>query len=50
MNPLDMVVLPPLMERISGRPEIIIGLLDGPVATTHPDLVHANLREMRTLR
>jgi subtilisin family serine protease len=46
MNPLDVVTLTPLMERTSGRREIVIGLLDGPVAMTHPDLVGANLREL----
>jgi subtilisin family serine protease len=45
MNPLDVIRLTPLMERTSGRREIVIGLLDGPVAMTHPDLVKANLRE-----
>ena len=45
MNPLDVVTLTPLMERTSGRREIVIGLLDGPVAMTHPDLVGANLRQ-----
>jgi subtilisin family serine protease len=39
-------MLTPLMERTSGRREIVIGLLDGPVAVTHPDLVGANLREL----
>src|SRR5215471_14472543 len=46
MNPLDVVTLSPLMERTSGRREIVIGFLDGPVAMTHPDLVGANLREI----
>ena len=46
MNPLDVVTLTPLMERTSGRREIVIGLLDGPVAMAHPDLVEANLREI----
>jgi hypothetical protein len=46
MNPLDVVRLMPLMEHTSGRPEIVIGLLDGPVAMTHPDLVETNLREI----
>ena len=39
-------MLTPLMERTSGRGEIVIGLLDSPVAVTHPDLVDANLREL----
>jgi subtilisin family serine protease len=43
---LDVVSLTPLMERTSGRREIVIGLLDGPVAVTHPDLVSAIVREI----
>lgn len=50
MNPLDVITLTPLMERTSGRREIVIGLLDGPVAMTHPDLVGANLRELPASR
>jgi len=46
MNPLDAVGLIPLMEHTTGRPEIVIGLLDGPVATTHPDLLSANLHQL----
>jgi subtilisin family serine protease len=46
MEPLDVVNLKPLMERTSGRPEIMIGLIDGPVAINHPDLVDANIREI----
>ena len=38
MNHLDLVKLTALMERTSGQPEIMVGLLDGPVATNHPDL------------
>jgi subtilisin family serine protease len=41
---LDLVKLTPLMERTSGRPEITIGLLDGPVAANHPDLTSARIR------
>ena len=37
-NPLDLVNLGPLMELSSGRPETVIGLIDGPVAVNHPDL------------
>jgi hypothetical protein len=46
MEPLDVVKLKPLMERTSGRPEIMIGLIDGPVAINHPDLVDADIREI----
>ena len=38
MTPLDLVRLRPLIERTSGRPEVRIGLIDGPVMTNHPEL------------
>jgi len=34
------------MARTSGRPEIAIGLIDGPVAFDHPDLTADNIREV----
>jgi subtilisin family serine protease len=43
---LDLVGLSPLMARTSGRPEVLIGLIDGPVALDHPDLAAANIREV----
>jgi subtilisin family serine protease len=43
---LDLVGLPPLMASASGRPEIAIGLIDGPVALDHPDLAAENIREV----
>ena len=46
MDPLRAVKLTALMERISGRPEVKIGLIDGPVVTRHPDLEGAHLREI----
>ncbi len=46
MNHLDLVKLTALMERTSGQPEIMIGLLDGPVATNHPDLESGHIREI----
>jgi subtilisin family serine protease len=46
MNPLDLVKLTALMELTSGRPEIAIGLLDGPVALDHPDLASENIHEI----
>src|SRR5438128_11754290 len=45
-NVLDLVNLAPLMELTSGRPEIVIGLIDGPVVITHPDLAGENVREI----
>jgi subtilisin family serine protease len=35
---LDLVGLTPLMEVTTGTSEVAIGLIDGPVATNHPDL------------
>ena len=46
MNHLDLVNLTALMERTSGQPEIVVGLLDGPVATKHPDLESALIRKI----
>lgn len=46
MNHLDLVKLPPLMELTSGRPEVVVGLIDGPVATSHPDLANRHIREI----
>jgi subtilisin family serine protease len=46
MGPLDLVQLTALMDRTSGRPEISIGLIDGPVALNQPDLVGANINEV----
>jgi subtilisin family serine protease len=45
MNPLDLVKLTPLMELTHGRPEVVIGLIDGSVATKHPELASENIRE-----
>jgi subtilisin family serine protease len=46
MSPLDLVKLPALMARTSGSPELKIGLIDGPVATQHPDMAEGHLREI----
>jgi subtilisin family serine protease len=43
---LGLVRLTPLMERARGNLEVIIGLIDGPVALTHPDLARATIREV----
>jgi subtilisin family serine protease len=43
---LDLVGLPALMARTSGRPEISIALIDGPVALDHPDLAAENIRKV----
>jgi subtilisin family serine protease len=44
MNPLDLVKLTQLTELTSGRSEVLIGLVDGPVAIDHPDLATENIR------
>jgi subtilisin family serine protease len=46
MGPLDMVALAPLMELTSGHPDVTIALIDGPVASTHPELSAASIREL----
>jgi subtilisin family serine protease len=46
MNHLDLVKLTALMERTSGQPKIVVGLLDGPVAIHHPDLESEHIREI----
>ena len=46
MDPLDLVKLTALLERTSGRPEVRIGLIDGPVATDHRDLTTEHLQEI----
>ena len=43
---LDLIRLTPLLERTSGRPEVRIGLIDGPVVLDHPDLATENIREV----
>jgi subtilisin family serine protease len=43
---LDLVELAPLMELSSGGPEIVIGLMDGPIAVNHPDLAAGSIRDI----
>jgi len=50
MSPLDLVKLTSLMQRTSGRTEILIGLIDGPVAMSHPDLGGTRIQSRRTER
>src|SRR5262249_35517978 len=45
MTPLGLVKLPSLMELSAGRPDIAVGLIDGPVAVSHSDLA-GNTREV----
>jgi subtilisin family serine protease len=47
MSPLELVKLSALMEIAGGgQREMIIGLIDGPVATDHPDLMAENIRDI----
>ena len=46
MSPLDLVTLPALMDLTSGRPDIVVGFIDGPLAVHHPDLAGAQIRMM----
>ncbi|MGH9434801.1 MAG: S8 family serine peptidase [Terriglobia bacterium] len=46
MDPLELVQLRPLMARSEGRPEVAVGLIDGPVTLGHPALADAIIREV----
>jgi len=46
MGFLDLVKITPLMELTSGRPEIVIGLIDGPVIREHPALTGSPIGEI----
>ncbi len=41
---LALVHLGELMDRTAGHPDVVIGLIDGPLAVDHPDLATQNLR------
>jgi subtilisin family serine protease len=45
MSLLDLVKLTPLMALTRGRPEIVIGLIDGPVVKDHPHLTVEHIRQ-----
>jgi subtilisin family serine protease len=46
LHPLDLVKLTPLMQIASGRAETRIALIDGPVATNHPELSGTKILEL----
>jgi subtilisin family serine protease len=46
MTPLDLVKLPQLMELTAGRSDIMVGLIDGPVAISHSDPAGGYIREV----
>src|SRR5262249_11697960 len=43
---LDLIQLTPLMDLTSGSPEIVIGLIDGPVFTDHVDFASERIRTL----
>ena len=45
-NALELVGLSALMRLSAGQPEVVIGLIDGPVAMDHPDLAGNEIREL----
>ena len=49
-SPLEVVSLSRLMERTAGRPEVVVGLIDGPVAANHADLATENIRSLPSHR
>lgn len=50
MGPLELVGLPALMALTSDSQDVLVGLLDGPVASDHPDLVRGNGRKVDKLK
>jgi subtilisin family serine protease len=44
---LTLVHLGQLMDRVSGSADVKVGLIDGPVATHHPDLATSGIQELR---
>ena len=44
MNPTEVVKLTQLMAMTPGSPDIVVGIIDGPVATDHPGLANATIR------
>ena len=45
-KPVDLVRLAPLMKVTSGRKEMLVGLIDGPVASDQPDLRGDKIRDI----
>jgi subtilisin family serine protease len=46
LNPLELLALTPLMNLTDGSAAIVIGLIDGPVLTDHPDLVSERIHAL----
>ena len=47
-SPVDVANLAALARRTAGRADVIVGLIDGPVATDHPDLAGARIHRAKT--
>lgn len=47
MNPLDLIKLRPLMKATRGHPNVVVGVIDGPVDTSHPALQEARIRAVQ---
>jgi subtilisin family serine protease len=47
MGPLDLIKLSALMGRTVGSRAVAIGLIDGPVNASHPDLAGSNIQQIR---
>ena len=41
---IDLVRLTTLRDRTSSSPDVVVRLIDGPVAVDHPDLANENIR------
>jgi subtilisin family serine protease len=50
MDPLEVARLPRLMKLTRGRADVVVGLVDGPVALEHPDLATRNIRTLGGVR
>jgi subtilisin family serine protease len=46
MDPLELVGMPGLMALTHGRGDVVVGLVDGPVALDHPDLETGKIRTL----
>lgn len=47
MDPLDQIKLHPLMNIASGIPEVVIGMIDGPVYLNHPALERSKIKTVK---
>jgi hypothetical protein len=47
MDPLDQIKIRPLMNISSGIPEVVIGVIDGPVDLNHPALERSKIRTVK---